>query len=131
MKTILLCVAMLTLFSCSKENLDKTIPGSWTIVETNIGDGSGYAIQTYTPSSEITIEFGAGGQLMLTGSNPGTAMSPLWEYDRYQIRKDNTIRFYQSTGSKEMEAYYSVEGNLFLNYLWARCGYEEQFLRVR
>ena len=131
MKTLLLCVVFLTLFSCSKEKLDQTIPGTWTIVESNIGDGTGYTIQTYPPSSEITLEFGPSGQLLLTGTNPGTAMSPLWEYDRYEIRKDNTIHFYQSTGSKEMEAYYSLDGHLFLNYLRARCGYEERFLRVK
>jgi hypothetical protein len=130
MKKIFLLLAVVCLFSCSKENIP-SINGTWTIVESNIGTGSGYTVQTYSPSSEVTIEFGQNGKLLLTGTNPGTAMSPLWEFDNYELKANHMIIFSQSSGAKEMEAFYTLDGHLFLNYTWARCGYEERFVRVK
>ena len=131
MKQLLLLFAMTTLFGCTKERISQPPPGTWTIVETNDVSAGYVQIQTYVPSTEVTLEFGNAGNLILTGSNPGVAKSPLWEYDKYQMLEKNIIRFYQSTGNKERQAYYEVEGNLYLNYFDARHGYEEQFLRVK
>lgn len=131
MKPLFLCLALFSLFSCSKEKITQTIPGTWTIIESNIGTGTGFNVQAYSPASEITLEFGSGGILLLTGSRPGTAMSPLWEYDRYEIKLGNIIRFFQSGGIKQMQAYYSLNNELYLNYTWARCGYEEKFLKIK
>ncbi|HVF96601.1 MAG TPA: hypothetical protein VM871_04740 [Flavisolibacter sp.] len=131
MRKLLPLLTFLFLLGCSKEKFPQTIPGTWTIIESNIGTGTGYTVQTYAPSSETTIEFASNGTLVLTGINPGTAMSPLWEFDRYEIEPDNKIRFYQTSGGKEMEAFFTLNGELYLNYLWARCGYEEKFLKLR
>lgn len=131
MKRFVTCLALLALFSCTKEKRPSLPSGSWTIVESNIGTGTGFVVQTYQPSSELTVEFGADGKLLLTGNNPGTANSPLWEFDRYEMKPNNHMRFYQSGGSKEMEAFATVNGELHLNYLQTTCGYEEKFLRVK
>jgi hypothetical protein len=130
MKKLFLLLTVICLFSCSKENIP-SISGIWTIVETNAEIGGGVQVQTYPPSSEVTMEFGANGQLILTGTNPGRAMSPLWDYDRYEVLPDQVIRFYKSFNGEEMKAFFTVEGDLFLNYLTVRCGYEEKFLRLK
>jgi len=131
MKQLFAFLAIVILFGCTKENHSDLLSGTWTIVETNIEDAGGIQVQSYPPSSEITLEFGINGSLILTGANPGNAMSPLWEYDSYQMLEDNVVRFYQRSGNKEVQAYFSIEGNLFLNYLNLRCPYEEQFLKVK
>lgn len=132
MKQLLLLAAVVSVFGCAKEQIVQTIPGTWTIVETNDGSiGMGYRVQTYSPSTEITLQFGNDGSLILSGSNPGVANSPLWEYDRYEIAENHIIRFYQSNGRKQKKAYYEIEGSLFLNYVDNRHGYEERFLRIR
>jgi hypothetical protein len=105
--------------------------GTWTIVETNSAENGFIEVQIYPPSSEVTLEFGSNGTLLRTGSNPGTAKSPLWEYDKYQVLEKNIIRFYQSAGGKEVKAFYTLDGNLFLNYLAMRHGYEEKFLKIK
>ena len=131
MKQLLLFFAIAILFGCTKENISEPPAGTWTIIETNLEEAGGIQIQTYSPSSEITLEFGKNGNLLLSGANPGNAMSPLWEYDSYQILEDDIIRFYQRTGNKEVQAYFSIEGNLYLNYLNLRCPYEEEFLKIK
>lgn len=131
MKQLLTFLAAAILFGCSKEKISSPPTGTWTIIETNLEDAGGIQVQTYTPSSEISLEFGAKGDLVLTGANPGNAMSPLWEYDSYQMLEDDVIRFYQRAGNKEVQAYFSIEGDLFLNYLNLRCPYEEKFLRIK
>jgi hypothetical protein len=131
MKQLLTFFAITILFGCTKEKISEPPTGTWTIVKTDLGDAGGIQIQTFTPSSEITLEFGKNGSLLLTGANPGNALSPLWEYDSYQILEDDIIRFYQRYGNKEVQAYFSIEGNLYLNYLHLRCPYEEEFLRIK
>ncbi|HUC81727.1 MAG TPA: hypothetical protein VMR70_12480 [Flavisolibacter sp.] len=133
MKQLFLLVAAICLFSCYKEKkpILETVSGTWTIVETST-DASGIVqVQTYLPSSEFTMEFAPGGQLVLTGANPGQAASPLWNYDRYQVLPENMIRFYQSTGTQEIKAYFTVNGELFLNHLSTRCAHEEKFVRLK
>jgi hypothetical protein len=131
MKQLFLLLAIVCLFSCTKEKIVETVSGTWTIVETNT-DASGIVqVQTYAPTSEFTIEFGANGQLILTGANPGQAMSPLWGFDRYEVLPGNMIRFSQSNGSQEIEAYFTINGELFLNHLSTRCAHEEKFVRVK
>ena len=131
MKQLLTFFAITILLGCTKEKISEPPTGTWTIIETNLEDAGGIQIQTYTPSSEVTLEFGNNGSLMLSGANPGNAMSPLWEYDSYQMLEDDIVRFYQRHGNKEAQAYFSIEGNLYLNYLNLRCPYEEEFLRVK
>lgn len=131
MKKILPIWTLVFLFSCTKEKTSVNIPGTWAIVESNIGTGTGYTVQTYLPSSEFTVEFRPDNGLRLVGTNPGTANSPLWQFDRYAMLADDKIRFYQSAGNEEMEAFITLNGELYLNYLWARCGYEEKFLKVK
>lgn len=131
MKQFFLALAIICLFSCSKEQTIQPIDGTWTIIETNSAESGYIEVQTYRPSSEVTLEFGSNGTLIRTGSNPGTAKSPLWEYDKYQLLEKNIIRFYQSAGSKETKAFYTLDGNLFLNYLSMRHGYEEKFLKIK
>src|SRR4051812_47885448 len=112
MKLLSLSIALFVLSACTKEKISPTIPGTWTIVESNIGTGTGYSVQTYLPSSEITLEFMPNGNLSVSGNNPGTAMSPLCEFDKYKITADNKVRFFQSAGTKEMEAFYTLNGDL-------------------
>ncbi|RYF81424.1 MAG: hypothetical protein EON98_12395 [Chitinophagaceae bacterium] len=131
MKRLILALAIVCLFSCSKEQTIQPIDGTWTIIETNTAESGYIEVQTYLPSSEVTLEFGSNGMLIRTGSNPGTAKCPLWEYDRYQLLEKNIVRFYQSAGNKEVKAYYTLEGNLFLNYLNMRHGYEEKFQKIK
>ena len=133
MKQLLLLAAVVSFFGCTKEKIIESIPGTWTIIETNDGDtgGAGFKIQTYSPSSEISLHFGENGDLQLEGSNPGKANSPLWHYDRYELLEGHTIRFYQSSGNKQQKAYFEIEGDLYLNYINSRHGYEEKFLRVK
>ena len=79
MKQLLLLAAVVSFFGCTKEKIIEPIPGTWTIVETNDGGtGAGIRIQTYSPTSEISLHFGENGNLQLEGSNPGRANSPLW-----------------------------------------------------
>ena len=131
MKQLLLFLAITILFGCTKEKISEPPAGTWTIVETNLEDAGGIQFQTYAPSSEMNLEFGENGKLVLSGVNPGNAMSQLWEYDSYQLLEDEIIRFYQRNGSKEVQAYFSIEGNLYLNYLNLRCPYEEEFLKIK
>jgi len=131
MKQLFICVALIALFSCTRQNLKEPFSGTWTIVETNSAENGFIQLQTYPPSSEVTLKFAGNGTLVRTGTNPGTAKSPLWEYDKYQVLEENIIRFYQSAGSKEMRALYTVDGNLVLNYLAMRHGYEETFLKIK
>ena len=131
MKHFFFALAIACLFSCSKEQTIQPIDGTWTIIETNAGTGYGVQVQTYAPSSETTVQFAANGQLIVTGTNPGQAMSPLWEFDRYELLPDQIIRFYQSNGQEEMKAFMTLDGNLFLNYLSARCEFEEKYIRLK
>lgn len=131
MQKLTLLATIFFLFGCAKENIALVPSGTWTIVETAAGTGTSVQLQTYSPTSEITLEFAPGGRLVLTGANPGQAMSPLWEYDRYEIQADNIIRFFHTNGSREMKAYLTLNNELYLNYLWARCGYEEKFVKVK
>ncbi len=131
MKQLCFFIALAFVFSCTKEKFSEPVAGTWTIIQSNIGTGSGSMVQSYTPSSEITIEFGANSNLVLTGSNPGLATSPLWKYNKYQLLPGNKIRFFQSSGADEMEAFVTVDGQLYLDYLWARCGYQEKFLKIK
>lgn len=131
MKRLLYSLVLILLFSCTKEQVPATIDGTWTIVESNIGTGSGVEVHRYAASSEITLQFAPNNVLTLTGANPGAARSPLWEFDKYEIRENSMIRFFQSSGTLEMTAHYTIEGQLFLNYTWARCGYEEKFVRIK
>lgn len=131
MKQLFLLLAIACLFSCSKEKIVETISGTWTIVETNT-DASGIVqVQTYAPSSEFTMEFGPEGRLILTGANPGQAMSPLWGFDRYEVLPGNMLRFFQSNGTQEIKAYFTINGELFLNHLSTRCAFEERFVRIK
>lgn len=131
MKRLFYSLVVILLFSCTKENVPSTIDGTWAIVESNIGNGTGIEVMQYTPSSELTLQFAENNTLVLAGANPGTAQSPLWQYDRYQLLPNSMIRFFQSYGPQEMKAHYTIEGELFLNYPWARCGHEEKFVRVK
>lgn len=101
------------------------------MVETNTDTGGAIQVQTFAPSSEITLEFRPGGQLLVSGPNSLQAMSPLWQYNRYQLLNDNIIRFYQTGGSSETRAYFTLNGDLYLNYLHVRCPYKEKFLKIR
>jgi hypothetical protein len=104
MKRLTVFLAIICLFSCTKEKIVESVSGTWTIVETN-SDATGIIqVQSYAPSSEFTVEFGANGQLNLSGANPGQAMSPLWGYNRYEVLPGNIIRFFKSTGSEEIKA---------------------------
>jgi hypothetical protein len=131
MKRLIYSLVLIFLFSCTKEEAPAFIDGTWTIVESNIGTGTGVEVYTYTPSSDITVRFEPNNLLVLTGANPGDARSPLWQYDRYEIRENSMIRFYQSNGREVMVAHYTIDGHLYLNYPWARCGHEEKFVRVK
>lgn len=129
-KLILLFWASALFLSCTKEKITDAISGTWTIVETNDARTGYIQVKTYTPSSEITLQFGDNGNLVLTGSNPGVAESPLWEFDKYQVLPGNFVKLYQSVGNKEMKVFYEIEGSLFLSYPdWH--GYEEKFLRIK
>ena len=131
MKRLLFLLVISFLFSCTKENVPATIEGTWAIIESNIGNGTGVEVMRYAPSSEMTLQFAENNMLVLTGGNPGEAQSPLWQYDRYKILPNSMIRFFQSFGPQEMEAHYTIDGELYLNYPWARCGHEEKFVRVK
>lgn len=131
MKQLFLLLAIACLFSCTKEKIVETVSGTWTIVETNTDAGGIVQVQTYAPTSEFTVEFAPNGQLILTGANPGQAASPLWNYDRYEVLPDNIIRFFKSTGNEEIKAYFTINGELFLNHLSTRCAHEEKFTKIK
>jgi hypothetical protein len=128
MKQILLCFLILSLFSCSKEKTN-SLQGEWTIVETNAGTGSGFITKTYPAGSDITIHFSTSGEFKVTGPNPGASNSKLWEFNKYELLSDQTIRLYNSTSGLQTNVSYTMENGLEMSYQYARCGMFEKFIR--
>ena len=128
MKQILLCFLLIIGISCTKES-SVTIQGEWTIVETNAGTGYGLNTQNYQAGSDISIEFGPSGDFIVSGPKPGASNSKLWDFNKYELLADQSIRLYHSTTGEEMTAYFKIENGLHLHYTWARCGYSEKFVK--
>ncbi|HEY0354790.1 MAG TPA: hypothetical protein VGC29_01220 [Flavisolibacter sp.] len=128
MKQILLCFLVIIGISCTKEK-SASIKGEWTIVETNAGTGYGWNTLNYQAGSDISIEFRSSGDFIVSGPKPGASNSKLWDYNKYELLADQSIRFYHTDTGKEMTANFEIVNGLQLHYSWARCGYSEKFVR--
>ena len=128
MKQLLLCFLIIGLISCSKEKAS-SLHGAWTIVETTAGTGSGFITQTYAAGSEITIHFAANGDFSVTGPNPGVSNSKLWEFNKYELLSDQTIKLYNATSGLQTNVSFNMANGLEISYQYARCGMLEKFIR--
>ena len=122
---VLFLLLIVSLVSCSKDK-SESVQGDWTLVETLYGTGGGFNQQQFSPGTGVTVRFGSGGNLSITGGN---AYSFLREFDKYEILGADRLRLYQSSGNAAGFIGYRFEGGLTLSIETARCGMFEKFVR--
>ena len=120
---------VLFLLSCQKEKREPQLVGKWTLIERLAGTGGGFITTTYSPLSEMSIQFLSDGTFTLTNHNGQIPSLTLSDFDRYQVLSTDKIRFYHSASGAEMDIYYDLTTQLRLDYP-ARCGFSETMLSV-
>lgn len=128
MKRWLLCLLIVVTFGCTKEKNTPSLVGRWTLIET-VAD-CGLTRLTYSPSSELTVQFYPNGTLFLQGTNPGKAGSDLWKFNRYEVLSDYEVRFFHSQTGVEARATFLFENGLIIGYDRGRGGWGETFIRL-
>jgi hypothetical protein len=124
-KRILLLIIVISAVSCSKENLNHSIVGDWTIVDRMVGTGSTGPMQTSPILSQCILHFNSNGTFVVADSDSANFLQP---YTLYEVIGGQSIRFYNSDKTQSAEVNFSLDQNLRLFYP-ARCGYQEIFTR--
>ncbi len=122
MKQICFLAILTLLFSGCKKETTHFLIGKWAIKEAwnDIGGGP-----VSNPTNSF-IEFKPSGEFFMdTTSNLHAYKQYFQGLDRYSLRTDGTIKFFNSTGSDSTIAHYYLDGGLILSY-----GYiSEKFIR--
>ena len=121
MKQIALLFVIISIVGCTKEKESNSIVGTWTLTE----------IDTYNTSSirlsgtELSIQFKPDSSFTFLGKPNYTYLQ---DFNRYEMVRNDRIRFFNTTTQDELFAGLNVGKTLSLSYE-VRCPYEEKFIR--